>query len=183
MQLVVGRIGKPHGIRGELTVEVRTDAPEIRFAPGSVLVTDPARVGPITVEAVRWHSGRLLLRVEGVHDRTAAEGLRGVVLSADVPDDEVPEDPEEFYDHQLRGLAVRTADGTEIGVVDDVVHLPSQDLLAVQREGGREVLVPFVAEIVTAIDVDAGTVTVELPEGLLDLDLTDAEQRDLDSGG
>ena len=180
MQLVVGRIGKPHGIRGELTVEVRTDAPEIRFAPGSVLVTAPARVGPITVEAVRWHSGRLLLRVEGVHDRTAAEGLRGVVLSADVPDDEVPEDPEEFYDHQLRGLAVRTADGSAVGVVDDVVHLPAQDLLAVKRDGGREVLVPFVAEIVTGIDVDAGTLTVDLPEGLLDLDLTDAQQRDLD---
>lgn len=180
MQLVVGRIGKPHGIRGELTVEVRTDAPEIRFAPGSVLVTDPARVGPITVEAVRWHSGRLLLRVVGVHDRTAAEGLRGVVLTADVPDDEVPDDPEEFFDHQLRGLSVRTADGTVIGVVDDVVHLPSQDLLSVQREAGREVLVPFVAEIVTAIDVDAGTVTVELPEGLLDLDLTDTEHRELD---
>lgn len=180
MQLVVGRIGKPHGIRGELTVEVRTDAPEIRFAPGSVLVTDPARVGPIAVEAVRWHSGRLLLRVVGVHDRTAAEGLRGVVLTADVPDDEVPDDPEEFFDHQLRGLSVRTADGTVIGVVDDVVHLPSQDLLSVQREAGREVLVPFVAEIVTAIDVDAGTVTVELPEGLLDLDLTDTEHRELD---
>jgi len=180
VQLVVGRIGKPHGIRGELTVEVRTDAPEIRFAPGSVLVTDPARVGPIAVEAVRWHSGRLLLRVVGVHDRTAAEGLRGVVLTADVPDDEVPDDPEEFFDHQLRGLSVRTADGTVIGVVDDVVHLPSQDLLSVQREAGREVLVPFVAEIVTAIDVDAGTVTVELPEGLLDLDLTDTEHRELD---
>jgi 16S rRNA processing protein RimM len=180
VQIVVGRIGKPHGIRGELTVEVRTDAPEIRFAPGSVLVTDPARVGPITVEAVRWHSGRLLLRVDGVHDRTMAEGLRGVVLTADVPDDEVPDDPEEFFDHQLRGLAVVTTDGTALGVVDDVVHLPYQDLLAVKRDAGREVLVPFVAEMVTDIDVEAGTVTVDLPEGLLDLDLSDAEHRELD---
>ncbi len=180
MQIVVGRIGKPHGIRGELTVEVRTDAPEIRFAPGSVLVTDPARVGPITVEAVRWHSGRLLLRVDGVHDRSMAEGLRGVVLTADVPDDEVPDDPEEFFDHQLRGLAVVTTDGIALGVVDDVVHLPYQDLLAVKRDAGREVLVPFVAEMVTDIDVQAGTITVALPEGLLDLDLTDAEHRELD---
>ena len=180
MQIVVGRIGKPHGIRGELTVEVRTDAPEIRFAPGSVLVTDPARVGPITVEAIRWHSGRLLLRVDGVHDRTMAEGLRGVVLTADVPDDEVPDDPEEFFDHQLRGLAVVTTDGTALGVVDDVVHLPHQDLLAVTRDAGREVLVPFVAEMVIDIDVQAGVITVDLPEGLLDLDLTDAEHRELD---
>jgi 16S rRNA processing protein RimM len=175
VHVVVGRIGKPHGIRGELTVEVRTDDPELRFAPGSVLVTDPARVGPITVEAVRWHSGRLLLRVEGVADRTAAEGLRGVVVSADVPDDEVPEDPEEFYDHQLRGLQVVTVDGEAVGEVADVVHLPAQDLLSVSRPGGRELLVPFVSEIVPEIDVEAGRLVIAPPPGLLDLDLPDAE--------
>lgn len=175
MQVVVGRIGRPHGIRGEVTVEVRTDTPELRFARGSVLETDPARLGPLTVAAARWHSGRLLLSLRGVHDRTAAEALRGAVLSADVPDDEVPEDPEEFYDHQLRGLAVVTAGAAAdpIGVVADVVHLPGQDLLAVAREGGREVLVPFVAEIVTDIDLDAGRVVVDLPPGLLELDEPD----------
>jgi 16S rRNA processing protein RimM len=174
VQVVVGRIGRPHGIRGEVTVEVRTDSPDDRFATGSVLTTDPARLGPITVAAARWHSGRLLLSVEGVHDRTGAEGLRGAVLSAEVDDDEIPEDPEEFFDHQLRGLTV-VAVGTaeEIGVVDDVVHLPGQDLLSVKRGGGREVLVPFVAEIVTDIDVDAGRVTVDLPVGLLNLDELD----------
>jgi len=78
--VVVGRIGRPHGIRGEVTVEVRTDTPELRFAPGSVLETDPARLGPLTVAAARWHSGRLLLLAEGVHDRTGAEALRGLVL-------------------------------------------------------------------------------------------------------
>ena len=96
MQVVVGRIGRPHGIRGEVTVEVRTDSPDARFATGSVLTTDPARLGPITVAAARWHSGRLLLSVEGVHDRGEAEALRGIVLSAEVPDDELPEDPEEL---------------------------------------------------------------------------------------
>jgi 16S rRNA processing protein RimM len=168
--VVVGRIGRPHGIRGEVTVEVRTDAPEIRFAVGSVLATEPARVGPLTVAAARWHSGRLLLSVEGVHDRTGAESLRGAVLSAEVPDDEVPEDPEEFFDHQLRGLAVVDTAGTAVGVVDDVVHLPGQDLLSVRREGGREVLVPFVAELVPDIDLDAGRVVIDPPPGLLDLD-------------
>ena len=171
MQLVVGRIGKPHGIRGELTVEVRTDAPEIRFAPGSVLATDPARVGPLTVAAARWHSGRLLLSLKGCADRNGAEALRGVVLSAEVPDDEVTEDPEEFFDHQLRGLAVRTPDGAEVGVVDDVVHLPGQDLLGVRRPDGREALVPFVAEMVPEIDVDGGFLVIDPPPGLLDLDL------------
>jgi 16S rRNA processing protein RimM len=168
--VVVGRIGRPHGIRGEVTVEVRTDSPDVRFAPGSVLATEPARLGPLTVAAVRWHSGRLLLLVEGLHDRNGAEALRGAVLSAEVDDADAPEDPEEFFDHQLRGLAVVTVAGAQIGTVDDVIHLPSQDLLSVRRGDGREVLVPFVAEIVPEIDVDAGRVVVDLPPGLLELD-------------
>jgi 16S rRNA processing protein RimM len=168
--VVVGRIGRPHGIRGEVTVEVRTDSPDDRFAPGSVLVTEPARLGPLTVAAVRWHSGRLLLLVEGLHDRNGAEALRGAVLSAEVDDADAPEDPEEFFDHQLRGLSVVTVAGAVIGTVDDVIHLPSQDLLSVRREDGREVLVPFVAEIVPEIDVDARRVVVDLPPGLLELD-------------
>ena len=181
MLVTVGRIGRPHGIRGEVTVEVRTDSPELRFAPGSVLTTEPARIGPLTVAAARWHSGRLLLSVAGVSDRTGAEALRGAVLWSEVDDDEIPEDPEEFFDHQLRGLTV-VAVGTsvEIGVVDDVVHLPGQDLLSVKREGGREVLVPFVSEIVTGIDVDAGSITVDLPVGLLNLDELDEVEGDDD---
>ena len=176
MLVTVGRIGRPHGIRGEVTVEVRTDSPELRFAPGSVLTTEPARIGPLTVAAARWHSGRLLRSVAGVSDRTGAEALRGAVLWSEVDDDEIPEDPEEFFDHQLRGLSVVAVGTSErIGVVDDVVHLPGQDLLSVKREGGREVLVPFVAEIVTDIDLDAGRVTVDLPVGLLNLDELDAE--------
>jgi 16S rRNA processing protein RimM len=179
VQVVVGRIGRPHGIRGEVTVEVRTDSPDARFATGSVLTTDPARLGPITVAAARWHSGRLLLSVAGVHDRTGAEGLRGAVLSAEVDDDEIPEDAEEFFDHQLRGLTVVAVGSSDlVGVVDDVVHLPGQDLLSVKRDGGREVLVPFVAEIVTDIDLDAGRVTVDLPAGLLNLDELDEVDAD-----
>jgi 16S rRNA processing protein RimM len=170
LRLVVGRIGRPHGIRGEVTVEVRTDSPDVRFAPGSVLLTEPARLGPLTVAAARWHSGRLLLHVAGVSDRTGAEALRGIVLSADVDDDDVPEDPEEYFDHQLRGLTAVTVSGDTLGVVDDVVHLPGQDLLSVRRVGGREVLVPFVAEFVPEIDVEGGRILLELPNGLLELD-------------
>jgi 16S rRNA processing protein RimM len=176
--VVVGRIGRPHGIRGEVTVEVRTDLPDRRFAPGSVLATEPARVGPLTVAAIRWHSGRLLLSVAGVADRNGAEALRGVILSAEVPDDEVSEDPEEFFDHQLRGLRVRTVAGDEVGAVDDVVHLPGQDLLAVRRPDGRETLVPFVIELVPEIDVDAGVLVIDPPPGLLDLGLPDEPPTD-----
>ena len=165
MLVVVGRIGRPHGIRGEVTVEVRTDLPE--------------RAGPLTVAAARWHSGRLLLSVAGVADRNGAEALRGVVLSAEVPDDEVSDDPEEYFDHQLRGLRVRLATGDVVGEIADVVHLPGQDLLAITRPERRELLLPFVAEFVPDIDVPSGWVTIEPPAGLLDLDLPDpSAQRD-----
>ncbi|MFW6694265.1 ribosome maturation factor RimM [Streptomyces sp. MAR4 CNX-425] len=168
MQLVVARIGRAHGIKGEVTVEVRTDEPERRLAPGAVLTTDPASAGPLTVAAGRVHSGRLLLRFEGVADRTAAEALRNTLLVADVDPGRAPEDPEEFYDHQLADLDVVLRDGTAVGRVTEVAHLPYQDLLVVARPDGGEVLIPFVAEIVPEVDLDAQRVVVEPPPGLLD---------------
>ncbi|MDK1475101.1 ribosome maturation factor RimM [Streptomyces sp. 549] len=168
MQLVVARIGRAHGIRGDVTVEVRTDEPEVRLAPGAVLATDPATVGPLTIATGRVHSGRLLLRFEGVTDRTGAEALRNTLLIAEVDPTEVPEDPEEYYDHQLVDLDVVTVDGTPVGRVTEVAHLPSQDLLVVARPEGGEVLIPFVAEIVPTIDLDAQRAIVDPPPGLLD---------------
>src|SRR5579884_2179947 len=123
MQLVVGRIGRAHGIKGEVTVEVRTDEPELRLAPGAVLATDPPSAGPLTVESGRVHSGRLLLRFAGVGDRTAAEALRGTLLIAEVDPDERPEDPDEYYDHQLVDLDVVTVSGEPVGRVTEVLHL------------------------------------------------------------
>ena len=169
MELVVGRIGKAHGIGGQVTVEVRTDDPERRFAPGSVLATDPAGAGPLTVAAGRVHSGRLLLSFEGVTDRTAAEALRGTLLLVDVDEDARPEEPDEFYDHQLVGLAVQTLDGRPVGEVAHMLHLPGQDVIAVRRPDGREALIPFVAEMVPEVDLAGRRVVVDPPEGLLDL--------------
>lgn len=169
MLVVVGRLGRPHGLRGELTVEVRTDEPELRMPPGAELVTEPASAGPLTVRSARWHGDRLLLTFNGVTDRTGAEGLRGVLLQADVDPDALPTDPDEYYDHQLVGLAVHDEDGVLLGTVAEVIHLPGQDLLAVRREGRREALVPFVTEIVRAVDPVTGVV-VAPPPGLLDLD-------------
>lgn len=168
MQLVVGRIGRAHGIKGEVTVEVRTDEPELRLAPGSVLSTEPASAGPLTIATGRVHSGRLLLRFEGVPGRTAAEALRNTLLIADVDPDVQPEDPDEFYDHQLIDLDVVTADGTEVGRIAEISHLPYQDLLVVRRPDGREVLIPFVGEIVPEIDLEAQRVVVTPPPGLID---------------
>ncbi|UZJ29376.1 ribosome maturation factor RimM [Streptomyces endophytica] len=168
MQLVVARIGRAHGIKGEVTVEVRTDEPELRLAPGAVLATDPSSVGPLTIATGRVHSGRLLLRFEGVTDRTAAEALRNTLLIAEVDPDEVPEDPEEFYDHQLIDLDVVTRDGTTVGRISEISHLPYQDLLVVERPDGSEVLIPFVAEIVPEIDLEEQRAVIEPPAGLLD---------------
>ncbi|MFF3820179.1 ribosome maturation factor RimM [Streptomyces bluensis] len=168
MQLVVARIGRAHGIKGEVTVEVRTDEPELRLAPGAVLLTDPASAGPLTIETGRVHSGRLLLRFEGVRDRNAAEALRNILLIAEVDPEELPEDEDEFYDHQLIDLDVVTKDGVEVGRITEISHLPSQDLFIVERSDGSEVMIPFVEEIVTAIDLKEQRAVIDPPPGLID---------------
>lgn len=168
MQLVVGRIGRAHGIKGEVTIEVRTDEPELRLAPGAVLATDPASTGPLTIETGRVHSGRLLLRFTGVTDRNAAEALRNTLLIAEVDPDQTPEDPEEFYDHQLIDLDVVTEDGTTVGRITEITHLPYQDLLVVERPGGAEVLIPFVSDIVPDVDLERQVAVITPPPGLLD---------------
>ncbi|MCH0565322.1 MULTISPECIES: ribosome maturation factor RimM [unclassified Streptomyces] len=178
MQLVVARIGRAHGIRGEVTVEVRTDEPELRLAPGAVLATDPASTGPLTIETGRVHSGRLLLRFEGHTDRTAAEALRNTLLIADVDPDEMPEGEDEYYDHQLIDLDVVLPDGTEIGRITEISHLPTQDLFIVERPDGSEVMVPFVEEIVTEIDLAEQRAVIDPPPGLIDDRAEIASSRD-----
>jgi 16S rRNA processing protein RimM len=165
--VTVGRIGRPHGIAGEVSVEVRTDAADLRFAAGAHLTTEPERAGPLTVQQTRWHGSRLLVRFDGVADRTGAEALRGVRLLSDVSVDERSADPDEFFDHQLVGLRAVTTTDEGIGTVSDVLHLPEQDLLVVTGDGA-EVLVPFVAEIVPEVDLPGGRVVIDPPRGLLD---------------
>jgi 16S rRNA processing protein RimM len=170
MQLVVGRITRPHGVRGELAVEVRTDDPELRLAAGAVLATEPAAAGPLTVARARWHSGKLLLSFAGVGDRDQADELRGVLLVVDSADLEDPADPDEFRDHQLIGLAVFGPDGEQVGEVADVLHF-GQDLLVIAGTGkraGAEIMVPFVAELVPEIDLAAKRMVIDPPAGLLD---------------
>lgn len=168
MQLVVARIGRAHGIKGEVTVEVRTDEPELRLGPGAVLQTEPASAGPLTIETGRVHSGRLLLRFAGVKDRTGAESLRNTLLIAEVDPAELPEEPDEYYDHQLMDLDVVLEDGTEIGRITEISHLPSQDLFIVERPDGTEVMIPFVEEIVAEIDLDEQRCVITPPPGLID---------------
>lgn len=167
MRVVVGRIGRPHGIRGEVTVETRTDEPDERFAAGAVLSVD-GPVHELVVERTHWHSGRLLITFEGVADRNDAEALRGLLLHVERDVEERPEDPEEFYDSMLTGCRVELADGTAVGEVVDVLHLPAQDVLVVATPDEREVLVPFVTAIVPEVDVPGRRIIIEPPAGLLD---------------
>ena len=129
------------------------------------------------VQWSRWHSGRLLVHLAGIDDRTAAESLRGALLEADVADDETPDDADEYYDRHLVGLAVVLNTGESVGTVREVVHLPGHDLLAVARPDASDVLVPFVTEFVPKIELRAGRITITPPAGLL----TDADA-DADAG-
>jgi 16S rRNA processing protein RimM len=171
--IVVGRIGRPHGIKGEVSVEPRTDEPDRRFAAGARLTSTnerPGVTGPahLTVAGTRWHSGRLLVRFEEITDRNGAEEARGTLLSVVVDPDERPEDPEEFYDHQLVGLDVVTTDGRPVGTLREIVHGSAQDLLVIAPvEPGADVLVPFVADLVPEVDLPGRRILVNDLPGLL----------------
>jgi len=175
VRVIVGRIGRPHGIRGEVVIGVRTDEPDLRFAVGATLgygSTPDGDVasGQLQVASARWHSGQLLVAFAGITDRTAAGELTGRWLSVDSSQLPAPPDPDEFRDHELIGLSVRTSAGEAVGVVTDVLH-HGQDLLVVRPLGlpdGQEHLVPFVKAIVPDVDVAAGTIVIDPPPGLLD---------------
>ncbi len=140
--LVVGRIGKPQGIRGEVTVEVRTDDPDARFADGAVLLTDPPERGPLTVAASRDQNARLIVLFEGVLDRNGAEALRDTLLQVDGATLPPPDDPDEFHDFQLVGLTAELTSGAVLGRVADVLHLPHGDVLVVHRTDGASAEAP-----------------------------------------
>jgi 16S rRNA processing protein RimM len=167
--LLVGRVAKAHGIAGELAVDIHTDSPDERFAPGAVLAARlrDRSVRNVTVATVRAHSGRLLVRFDEVPDRTAAEGLRGAQLLVDAADLPPSDDPDAYYDHELEGLVAVLADGAEVGTVREIVRSPGGELLVIERADGTEALVPFVREIVPEVDVLGGRVVLDPPEGLL----------------
>lgn len=166
MELLIGKVVKSHGVRGEVAVEVLTDEPEIRYAVGEVLHGKQAgKERGLTIKAVRPHQQRLLISFEEVPDRTAADSLRGMQFFAAPL--ERGEDSEEFYDHELIGLKV-LLDGLSVGSVTGVMDTPSRKILEVEYDG-REVLIPFVMDIVPEVDLEEGYLEITPPEGLLDL--------------
>ena len=216
MRLIVGRIGRPHGVRGEAVIGVRTDEPDLRFAVGAVLDAERtlapdtgARAGQqagsdgarqaesdgappaepagykLTVASARWHSGQLLIGFAGITDRTTAGGLTGSWLTVDASQLPSSADPDEFRDHELIGMSVRTVGGDAVGVVTDVLHY-GQDLLVIRRDpagtsasyGASEAMVPFVQAIVPEVDVKARVIVIDPPPGLIDPAQSDEAQPD-----
>lgn len=169
-RLVVGRVRRAHGIQGEVMVESLTSDPEFVFAPGRTLrVEEPAAESSVdvTVESARPHKGGMLVRLEGVESRSAAEALMGRDLT--VPAEAVaPLREGEIRYHDLVGLEVVGVDGGRIGRVVDIYAAAPADLLEVRLEG-RTVLVPFSRQVVRDVDVGAGRLVIDPPEGLLDL--------------
>jgi 16S rRNA processing protein RimM len=166
--IAVGRVGPAHGNRGDVFVEPWTDLPEIRFAPGSVVATEPASAGPLTVESWRLQGGKLLVHFAGVEDRSAAEALRSTQLVVPAGSRPPLPDPDDFYDSDLVGLLAVTVDGAELGPVREVVHVANADYLLLSLDGVDR-LVPFVKAIVPEIDLAGGRAVIDPPEGLFDL--------------
>ena len=178
MDLQVARIGKPHGLRGEVTVQLFTDAPEERFEPGAIFRVEPAAQGPLTVSSARWNKDILVLGFEEVPDRNAAELLRGAKLF--IESDETADDGgDAWYEHELVGLEARVGSDV-VGRVTGLRTMTVQDLLIIERSDGEEILVPFVEEIVPEVDVEAGFVLLTPPEGLLELNLPGSNQAEAD---
>jgi 16S rRNA processing protein RimM len=172
MELVVGRVAKAHGVTGEVVVDVRTDDPDGWFARGKTLRGRASRGGSerdYTIESVREHYGRLLLRLAGVVGRDAAEALRGTLFLIDSDDLPPITETDEFYDHQLEGLRVRIVTGEDVGTITEVLHTAAGELLSVKSADGSEILVPFVSAIVTAVSLTDGIVEIDPPDGLLNL--------------
>lgn len=167
MELMIGKVIKSHGIKGEVAVDVTTDEPEIRYQVGATLHGKQGRKEHVlTIATVRPHQNRLLIKFEEIPDRTAADSLRGTQFWAEAL--EIADDEEAFYDHELEGLSV-THEGSQIGKVTGVVSGPAGTILEVMLHNGKEVLIPFVFDIVPEVDLEAGSCSITPPDGLLEL--------------
>jgi 16S rRNA processing protein RimM len=172
--LAVGQIIGVHGVHGELKAQILTDDPSRFDLLTRVFVgPDGAEPAPYGLEGYRLHQKWILIKLEGVDDRTRAETLRGQLIQ--VPSEEaIPLAAGEYYEHQIIGLEVWTADGQTLGQVIEILYSPAHEVYVVQgadaqspKGGLREILIPAIASVVLAVDLEAGRLLVELPEGLL----------------
>ncbi len=182
--LVVARIGRPHGLRGEVTVQTHTDDPRARFVEGERFRTQAAPGSGVprelTLASARVHRGVWLLSFAEVPDRGGAESLRGTRLLVPVAGTQTEED-EGWYEEELLGLTAYDPAGVVVGRVGGLRTGPAQDLLVLVLPDGHQAMVPFVESLVPVVDVPGGRVVVDPPPGLLDLGRPDSGSSDLGS--
>lgn len=164
MQLTVARIGRAHGLRGEVALDLRSDAPAERLTVGAVLATSPAGVGPLTIAGVRTLHDKWFLTFAEATDRTASERLRGVELLVEQTGSD---EDDAWYPHELVGLRAEHVDGRLVGMIAGLEHLPAHDMLVLVEQSGARTLIPFVRAIVPVVDVAGGRVVLDPPGGLL----------------
>ena len=167
MDLVVGRLGRPHGVHGEISVEVRTDEPELRFAKGSKLSVKESN-NQLTVLSSRWHQEKMLVKFEEITDRDLANEIKGKTLTIKIDPNSIETKKDQYYEFQLAGLKVIDKNDKTLGQITEVITNLAQDLLVVETVDKREVLVPFVKQIVTNVDLDKKLVIMDPPTGLFD---------------
>lgn len=179
--IIVGNVARPHGIRGELCIDSHADSPSY-FARGALLrlspPADPGRGKDYAVRAARPHQGRILVTLDGVPDRNAAETLRGLAVCVPASKLDAP-DPDEVFLHELLGLRVRLLGAKptdpDLGVLEDVRDSGGAELWVIRDAKGREILFPAAAELVPELDLEAGLVVVDPPPGLLELYQSEGE--------
>ena len=182
MQLTVAILGAPHGLKGEMRLDVRTDSPEVRLAVGKELETDPAEAGPLTVARTREYKGATYALFDECRDRTTAEKLRGVKLVVETDEEDYAEE-DAYYPHELIGLEALDPEGYTLGVVAKVEHMPGHDILVVREPDGILARVPFVEQIVTEVDLADGCVIIDAPGGIFSEDeLVISEETGQDTG-
>jgi 16S rRNA processing protein RimM len=173
-KLRVGRLVKAHGLKGAIKLELYTDSPDQRFRAGQELELQVPETSEwfgktVKVAELRFYNQSPVLFLEGIQDRSQAETLVKAILLIETDLEQLPEDPEAWYDHQLVGLTALVGEEV-VGKVIRVDHLPAQDLLAIETFNG-EVLVPFVKQIVPSVDIEKGQVSLTPPAGLFELNL------------
>jgi 16S rRNA processing protein RimM len=173
-KLRVGRLVKAHGLKGALKLELYTDSPDQRFRAGQELELQVPETSEwfgktVKVAELRFYNQSPVLFLEGIQDRSQAETLVKAILLIETDLEQLPEDPEAWYDHQLVGLTALVGEEV-VGKVIRVDHLPAQDLLAIETSNG-EVLVPFVKQIVPSVDIQKGQIVLTPPAGLFEINL------------
>ena len=176
MELTIAVIGKPHGLRGEVSLDLRTDVPESRFIVGQDLTTVPPEAGPLTITRTRNNQGNWYVTFAQANDRSAVEALRGTKLVVTVAQSD---EPDAWYEHELVGLSAKLQDGTVVGRILGLEFLPAGDALILKETDGTRTLVPFLTRFVPEVDIAGGCVVLTPPGGLL---ASDAANLDVSTG-